>query len=201
MWQLLSRRWQVLILVGLTAILLLGIQGASEFWTGTRPSLLKLVSLSAMVIGTVLVAIANFIWRWLWQQLPFLNRIFFPDLNGIWEGTLKSTWIDPQTGQSPAPIPTKITIKQSILTISIKQKTAESTSWSNLVIPEAHPEADRYRLWYSYSNQPKREVSHRSEQHDGIAWLEISLDEKADDLEGQYFTSRRTSGDITVRRV
>lgn len=201
MWSLLSRRSQMLILVGLTAILLLGLQGLSEWWTGEQPSLLKFVSLAATVIGTVLLAVANWIWRGVWRRLPILNRVFFPDLNGVWEGTLQTTWVDPETKATPGPIPTRITIRQGIVAISIRQKTAESTSYSGTVVPEAQPEADRYRLWYSYSNQPRREVSHRSEQHEGAAWLELSLGEDPEELTGQYFTSRKTSGDLMVRRV
>lgn len=201
MWALISRRWQVMILVGLTALLLLGLQAASEWWTGTRPSLLKFVSLVASIIGSVLVVIANLIWRRIWRILPILNRVFFPDLNGKWEGTLQTTWIDPDTNQVPPPIATKVTIRQGILSIAVKQRTDESDSWATRVIAEADADADRYRLWYSYSNKPRAAVSHRSCDHDGIAWLEVSLSDDPDELRGQYFTSRRTSGDILLRRV
>lgn len=201
MWALISRRWQVIILVGFTALLLLGLQAASEWWTGTQPSLLKFVSLVASIIGSGLVVIANLIWRRIWRALPILNRVFFPDLNGKWEGSLQTTWVDPATSQVPPPIATKITIRQGIMSISVKQRTDESDSWATRVIAEADPEADRYRLWYSYSNKPKAAVSHRSCDHDGIAWLEVSLGDDPDELRGQYFTSRRTSGDILLRRV
>lgn len=201
MWALISRRWQVMILVGLTALLLLGIQAASEWWTGTRPSLLKSVSLVSSIIGSLLVVGANLIWRRVWRVLPVLNRVFFPDLNGKWEGTLQTTWVDPDTSQVPPPIATKVTIRQGILSISVKQRTEESDSWATRVIAEANSDADRYRLWYSYSNKPKAAVSHRSCDHDGVAWLEVSLGDDPDELRGQYFTSRRTSGDILLRRV
>jgi hypothetical protein len=159
------------------------------------------VSFVATVIGSIIVIAANWAWRWVWQKFPALNRVFFPDLNGVWEGVLVSTWVDPKTGQTPAPIPAEVLIRQSVLSISIKQKTGESVSWSTRVIPEAEPEADRYRFWYSYSNKPKAAVSHRSCSHDGVAWLEIALTEDPDELQGQYYTSRRTSGDIVLRRT
>lgn len=201
MWALISRRWQVMILVGLTALLLLGLQAASEWWTGNRPSLLKSVSLVASIIGSVLVVMANLIWRGIWRAVPILNRVFFPDLNGKWEGSLQTTWVDPVTNQVPPPIATKVTIRQGILSITVKQRTDESDSWATRVIAEADADADRYRLWYSYSNKPKAAVSHRSCDHDGIAWLEVSLSDDPNELRGQYFTSRRTSGDILLRRV
>nr|WP_314469811.1 hypothetical protein [uncultured Sphingomonas sp.] len=201
MWALISRRTQVMVLVGLTAFLLLGVQATIELWTGTQPSLFKVVSLVATIVGTVLVIVANWVWRWVWAALPFLNRTFFPDLNGEWEGLLITTWIDPATGQVPPPIMTNVTIRQGILSISVRQKTKESTSWSTRVIAEADVDADTYRIWYSYSNKPKASVSHRSCDHDGVAWLEVSLGDNPEELHGQYFTSRRTSGDIELRRV
>lgn len=126
MWALISRRWQVMILVGITALLLLGLQAASEWWTGTSLSLLKFVSLVASIIGSVLALFVNLIWRRIWQALPILNRVFFPDLNGKWEGSLQTTWVDPTTNEVPAPIATRVTIRQGILSISVKQRTEES---------------------------------------------------------------------------
>lgn len=201
MWALLSRRWQLSIIVATTALLLLAYQGASEWWTGQTPSLSKAISLIATLIGTVLVAVANWTWRGIWRRLPLLNKVFFPDLNGVWEGTLQTTWVDPVTGTVPGPIHSRVTVRQGVLKFSICQRTAESDSWSTMVLPEAEPEADRYRLWYAYSNKPKATVAHRSSNHDGVAWLELSLDDDPDELRGQYYTNRRTTGDITLRRV
>lgn len=201
MWALLSRRWQLSIIVALTALLLLAYQGASEWWTGQTPSLFKTVSLIATLIGTVLVAAANWTWRGVWRRLPVLNKVFFPDLNGVWEGTLQTTWVDPATGTAPAPIHSRVIIRQGVLQFSISQRTAESDSWSTMVLPEAEPEADRYRLWYAYSNKPKAAVAHRSSKYDGVAWLELALDNDPDELRGQYYTDRRTTGDIKLRRA
>lgn len=200
MWGVLNRRTQVLILVALTACLLLGIQAAEQWWTGERPPLLKAVSFVATIVGSVMIFVANKTWRWAWRKAPFLNQAVFPDLNGKWTGTFQTTWVDPDTGTVSGPIDTEITIRQGILAISVRQRTGESNSWSNRVLLEADPEADRYRIWYSYTNKPKAAVSHRSSDHDGIAWLEVNLDEDANELSGQYFTSRRTSGDIKVTR-
>lgn len=201
MWQLLARKTQVYLLVALTVALILGIQAAFELWDGTRPNLLKMISLVAFLIATVVVLGANKIWRWIWRKLPFLSGTFFPDLNGTWEGHLVSTWIDPDTKKPLPPIPTKITIRQTLFDISIKQKTNESTSHSHRVIAEADPDADRYRLWYDYDNQPQAAFHFRSNQHQGVAWLEISLTETPDELAGQYYTNRKTSGDINVKRT
>jgi hypothetical protein len=44
-------------------------------------------------------------------------------------------------------------------------------------------------------------VAHRSNRHDGIAWLEMDYERHPDRLVGQYFTDRRTTGDIELTRT
>ena len=201
MWSLITRKSQVLILVAITAILLFGLQAASEWWTGASPSLFKFVSLVATIIGTIFVIAANSIWRWIWKKFPILNKLLFPDLNGQWEGELQTTWVDPVSKNVPGPISTTVTIRQSFFTIHVRQRTKESPSGSTRVFPEADSDADIYRLWYAYSNKPIAAVAERSSNHDGVAWLEVSLDDNPDELCGQYYTSRRTTGDLVLRRV
>lgn len=169
MWSLLTRRSQVLILVTITTVCLVGIQAASELWAGVTLSLFKSISIVATAIGSVFVLIANSVWRWIWKKFPILNSTVFPDLNGQWEGSFQSTWLNPVSGHPLGPISSKVTIRQNILSISVKQRTAESTSWSTQLIASANAEADIYRIWYSYSNKVAAAISHRSCDHDGVA--------------------------------
>jgi hypothetical protein len=199
MWALISRSKQLLIVVALTVLTILGLQGAQQWWSGTTPPLYKAISTIAFVVGTVAASIANWSWRWLWRQLPILNKAFFPDLNGTWVGTLETTWKD-ANGVRPGPIASEITIHQSLFAISVTQRTGESVSHSTRVIAEAEPDADRYRLWYSYSNRPRATLQDRSAPHEGVAWLEVSLSDQPNQLVGQYYTGRGTRGDISVRR-
>jgi hypothetical protein len=80
-------------------------------------------------------------------------------------------------------------------------RTTESSSHSTRTLPEADREAQRFRVWYSYENRPDAAYSHRSSRHDGVAWLEMDYERDPNRLAGQYFTERKTSGDIDVRRV
>lgn len=133
--------------------------------------------------------------------MPFLQKQVFPDLNGIWKGTLVSTWIDPGTGQPKPPIPTEITIRQKLFgTTTVTLKTGESRSYSTRAFFEAFRETRRYRIWYSYNNEPLAHVRDRSAQHDGVAYLELHYDEDKNRLVGTYYTARKTTGDIDVRR-
>lgn len=201
MWQLLARKTQVYVIVAITVVIIFGLQAAFEWWDGSRPNLFKFLTLIVFVIGTGLTFVANRVWRWIWRKLPFLNTAFFPDLNGVWVGEVHSNWVDPKTGQKVTPIPTQFTIRQTLFDISIKQKTGESKSYSHRVIAEADTNADRYRLWYDYDNQPEAAFHFKSTQHQGFAWLEINLADEPSVLVGQYYTNRSTSGDMKLRRM
>jgi SMODS-associating 2TM, beta-strand rich effector domain len=201
MWGLLSRRTQVLVIAGLAIVLAWGIEGAAALSTGNLPSPLKLIALVVTIISTGIVAIASAVWRKVWNWSPIIGRKLFPDLTGTWAGELVSTWKNPATGQGVAPIPVTIWIRQGLFSTSIKLRSGESTSYSTRCLLEADPEAGRFRFWYSYDNDPRAEYRHRSARHEGVAWLELDIDTDPERLVGCYYTDRRTSGDIEVRRL
>jgi SMODS-associating 2TM, beta-strand rich effector domain len=84
--------------------------------------------------------------------------------------------------------------------MSIKLRTGESSSYSTRYVLEADHDAGRFRIWYSYDNQPRAEVSHRSAR-EGVGWLETDIDADPNRLAGQYYSSRRTTGDMIFSRV
>ena len=104
------------------------------------------------------------------------------------------------TGEGVPPIPVTIWIRQGIFSTSIKLRTGESTSYSTRCLLEADQDAGRFRFWYSYDNSPRAEYRHRSARHEGVAWLEVDADTDPERLIGCYYTDRKTSGDIDVRR-
>jgi SMODS-associating 2TM, beta-strand rich effector domain len=201
MWALIPRKTQVLILAGLAIVLAWGIEGAAGLVTSQPPSELKLISLIASVISVVGGGIASASWRWVWRRFPVIGRKTFPDLSGTWEGTLVSTWKDPATGKGVPPIPVTIWIRQGLFSTSIKLGTGESTSFSTRCLLEADRESGRFRFWYSYDNTPRAAYRHRSARHEGVAWLELDIGTDPSRLIGCYYTDRKTSGDIDVRRT
>jgi hypothetical protein len=200
-WGLLSRRTQVLVIAGLANILAWGIDGAVALLTGNPPSALKLIALVVTIISTGVVAIASAVWRRFWNWFPVIGRKLFPDLTGTWVGELVSTRKNPATGQGVAPIPVTIWIRQGLFSTSIKLRSGESKSYSTRCLLEADHEAGRFRFWYSYDNNPRAQYRHRSARHEGVAWLELDIDTDPERLVGFYYTDRKTSGDIDVRRL
>jgi hypothetical protein len=201
MWHLLPWRQQVYVITVLAIVLAWAFDAAVEWLQGERAPLLKFISFFAIVITIGAAGLASATWRWVWRRFPIVERKTFPDLTGTWEGTLVSTWIDPSTGKLLPPIPADLWIRQGLFSMSVKLRTEESTSYSTRYVLEAYPEAGRFRVWYSYANHPKAEVAFRSARHEGVGWLEMDIDSEPDRLAGQYYSDRRTSGDMTFRRV
>jgi hypothetical protein len=201
MWALLPRKTQGLVVVALSIILGWGIEAAVGLITKNPPSELKLISLIASIISVAFVGIAGATWRWIWRRFPIIGRKTFPDLSGTWQGQLVSTWKDPATEQGVPPVSVTFWIRQGIFSTSIKLRTGESTSYSTRCLLEADQDAGRFRVWYSYDNTPQAQYRYRSARHEGVAWLELDVDEDPDRLIGYYYTDRKTSGDIDVCRI
>ena len=200
MWGLLTRRTQALI-VGVSAILVAAAcEGAWEWWSGASTGPLRWASMSVTIVVSVLGGAASMLWRRIWRWFPVLETKIFPDLNGTWAGTLVSTWADPKTKQSQSPINATIYIRQSLFSTSVQLRTPESRSWSTRCLLEADREGQIARVWYSYDNRPKAQVLHQSPRHEGVAWLEMDLSADPNRLVGQYYTHRRTTGDMDFHR-
>ena len=102
--------------------------------------------------------------------------------------------------QALPPISAEITIRQRLFASSVSLKTGESESHSTRCVLERLPEIGRFRIWYSYNNDPLAQVRHRSSPHEGVAFLEYDPDAETKKLVGRYYTARKTTGDIEVFR-
>ena len=205
MWSLLPRRLQLLCVVVPTIVIVWAAEAVVSMAGGAETNPLKHASLVVLIIGGVLTPLANMFWRKLWRWFPAIGRATFPDLNGTWDGDLVTTWKDPDTGAgagaTPPPILATVSIRQTLFSTAVSLRTGESHSHSTRCQLEADHGAQIYRVWYSYDNRPRAEVSHRSARHEGVAWLELDLSEDQDRLVGQYFTDRHTTGDMNLRRT
>lgn len=136
------------------------------------------------------------LWAW---RLPIFQcwLVPFPDLQGTWVGTLQSTWPDPTTAQVKRPVPIIMVIKQSFSSISCVMYSQESTSFSSAAQIIGDEDGLPLRLSFNYSNRPKASVREHSEMHDGAAILRI-VKQPERVLEGEYWTDRKTTGDLQV---
>jgi len=135
---------------------------------------------------------------WAWKFPMFQGWLVpYPNLQGTWTGIVESTWLDPASGQPKPPIPIVFVIKQSFYSVSCVMVSEESPSYSNTAQISTEEASGILQLSYNYTNRPKATIRDRSEIHDGAAILRVILKPKRM-LEGDYWTSRKTTGDIRL---
>jgi len=152
-------------------------------------------------VVTIYVLLTLLFTKWAWR-LPIFSGwlVPLPDLQGTWKGTLQSTWIDPKTNQKIPPKDITLVIRQTFSNISCIMYTDESDSFSNTAQINEDDESGIFRLSYNYTNRPKANIRDRSAIHDGAAILKVIMGTEKK-LEGEYWTSRKTTGDISVKFV
>ena len=120
--------------------------------------------------------------KWLWRINPFDKT---PKLYKQYTGTLKSNYDNIEYSA-------KLNIKQSMLSVHVTLITGESSS--NSITASIDSIFGEDQLIYCYLNTPKSEFRNRSEIHYGTAIFSLT-----DPLHitGQYYTDRKTSGDMS----
>lgn len=137
--------------------------------------------------------------RWVWRLPGICTLHGRPVLHGTWHGELVSDWVDPQTQQRMNPDRNVfLVVRQRFWHISVRFVTKESSSESFLANFKAHGDGV-HQLVYVYANTPHAEVRLRSEIHYGAVVLDAPRDRSAD-IEGSYFTDRKTRGDMRFTR-
>ena len=178
----------------LYAIAVLMVLGLVQPQDGLMNQILLAVRM-ATAFNLLLVFVVLVAWRKIWEIFPILNNAFFPDLNGDWNVTIDWLWSG-KSGQKNG----KAKIRQNLTKISIELFTDESESESLSVKPNRDPESGRPHVFYFYRNIPTHiQARKNSERHEGTAILRVKPD-NIDILEGNYFTSRHTSGRMTLYR-
>lgn len=155
------------------------------------PSLLSLVG-----AGTVFVVLYWFLDRFAWRWSLFKAFLKVPDLSGEWSCDGETLNVD---GSVAYQWKATIAIVQSWDRIRVRLQTSQSASNSTSAALICD-EADGYRLFYSYKNDPKiGEVELNS--HRGSAEIIFAKDLKTGS--GEYFNGygRYTFGRMEVRRV
>ena len=76
-----------------------------------------------IVVGILLVLLAGFdlvLWRVSLLQGWFVKR---PVIHGTWRATIRSNWIDPETGDRVGPIAGYMAIRQTFSSLSLRRMT------------------------------------------------------------------------------
>ena len=164
-------------------------------------------------------------WRFFWRLIPALNKIVFPDLNGVWIGSTNSNWPTIQkmleAAQAYRPInlaeleaikpredAIAVEIRASLFSLKIFVAASATYGQSHSLIahPRRDPDSEKLFVTNVYrqsvpNHQPTDEASHL-----GAADLQISSDDHTS-IEGEYWTRRKwqlglnTAGRIKLKRI
>ncbi len=143
---------------------------------------------------TIVATICSLFISWAWKLRVFRGWLVpFPCLSGRWIGEIKAVYNGKQMT-----IPTEANINHTFFNIQIKIRTGESSSISTCGGFDIDKDRGLNNLIYTYQNTPKVAVREHSEIHFGTARVEINDD--ATRLDGEYWTSRKTIGDIVFTK-
>ena len=146
-----------------------------------------------IVIGAISVGLIAFD-RYGWSLPPISRLISRPDLRGTWMGTLDSDHI-----RAREPIETVLVVHQTFSDLKLRLITAESKSMTTTASIVVEPDK-RVSVVNVYRNDPRLELQARSRPHRGT--LEVMVEgPEADRLTGEYWTDRKTTGRVELRRV
>jgi uncharacterized protein YdeI (BOF family) len=162
-----------------------------------EPTLWEFIKILPIVLTFVMILVGLFI-KWGWR-IKYVQGwlVLIPNLNGTWGGDIQTNWENPETDETPGPIPVILSIKQSLVHISCVMRTAEMTSYSFAEEFKLDKGRQVKQLVYTYSSKPLNSVADRSAQHDGSMIFDI-IGNPVEKLKGQYWTARKTTGEITL---
>lgn len=169
-------------------------------------------------------------WRWVWRRAPFLNRVVFPDLNGIWDVEMQSNWpihkqvIDAAAGrggqldvlQCPEsdlaalqPVMLEAEIDQSWFKIEIVMRNPANNTpidRSDVISAEPFPADGLKPSGLLYFFKQRNQTQNLADDAEFYGAARVEYDLKSDMLKGCFWTARmwgramNTAGLITFRR-
>ncbi|HER24280.1 MAG TPA: hypothetical protein ENO17_04430, partial [Candidatus Atribacteria bacterium] len=183
------------IFLGISAVIWFGIASLKNVDLSNFIEYLKILP---QVVSIDLVIYAFFV-NWGWKLKIFRGWLVpFPNLNGTWEGFIDSDWIDTKTNKKNDPISVILTIKQKFSKIDCVMKTTEMVSQSYVEDFKINKDKQIQQLVYCYISKPKLSLSNRSSVHEGAIVFEI-IGNPASKLKGEYWTTRKTTGEIILK--
>lgn len=136
---------------------------------------------------TITIILLGIYEKWIWKFDPFEKK---PRLMGKYSGDIKYNYSGEFKKKK-----IQVTIKQSLLSVDIKITTNEihsRTITSKLIF-----ENDEYVLYYIYITNPQSKYSKENPMQYGTCRLIINNE---NELQGTYWTNRKTIGDIRLKK-
>jgi hypothetical protein len=150
---------------------------------------------ASLSFGLIFGALWLLFEKFIWKVLTKLDLIV--DLNGTWEGTGTSSFIDPKTNDNVR-YPISVSIKQTFSKLEVSLSTGKSSSKSTMAALFMNHTSPR--ITYSYENKPSFNADSDMNPHSGLQELFINENK----MEGEYFSGRhriRTGALSLVKRT
>lgn len=180
------RVWSLIAIAGAIWLAL----AAASIVTGDTDGLSFIVDLLPLIL-VLAYAFERRGWRAQWLHPRWVST---PVVIGTWRGTLT------HCGDEDAPIEKVVylTVRQTLTTASIRLLSDESTS-EQVAGGPAKTESGYPAIAYTYRNKPRIGLRHATSNiHYGGALVEI-VGEPATGLAGDYWTERKTKGELSFR--
>lgn len=166
----------------------LWILGVELSWDYAKP-----YSLTLAVLTSALWLFDRLLWK-TWPISLFCKR---PNLNGTWQATLRSTYVDPSTGNHAPEIKGFAAIRQTFSSFSLRLMTEQAESFLIVGSLDVQDDGTSY-LHGVYQSDPNILLrSNVSEIHYGSFRYRI-LGNPPAELNGHYWTDRNTNGSIRL---
>jgi hypothetical protein len=123
-------------------------------------------------------------------------KFFVPVVRGTWWGELRSSYADPATGRTLAPIPVALVIRQRGEKLEVCLHSRESSSVTITASLIAAPDGRR-AVAGLYRNEPRLPRQDTSRIHHGAIKLQLIVGATRR-LHGTYWTDRGTSGELEL---
>ncbi len=183
----------IVFVTGLTWAAITCVKGFPTDWFGALSPFASAITAAAAAA----VAYEHLLWRsrplWMWLN----DR---PDLRGVWEVSIASTYLDPETNKQIKPVRGFMCVRQTAHRLSMTLYTPESVSFT--VAHSVRHVDGLYEVAIIYRNEPDLALQDaKSRPHFG-SFVVRSSGHYPRSLSGPYWTDRKTNGTITfVRRV
>jgi len=141
------------------------------------------------ILQLILYLCVYFLWEKLWEYIPSLNTLIFPNLNGSWDMRISYLKDD----KTLVTIRSRAVIKQNLLDISIETESDDSHSITIVAIPKKEPGSQTPGIYYTYRVIPDASKYDDRPSYLGSAHLRYTTTGFTI-LKGNYYTDRKTKG-------
>lgn len=148
-------------------------------------------------------ALGKWRWAWSWPCRRLGLRLWYPDLNGVWEGELKSTFRAPSRDGSVV-IRMRIEQRWSGVTVSTVGRGPRGSS-SDTVLAAPRREDERFVLWQVFRGESLDRLPTDEQVFYGTSRL--TYDPVTQTIRGAHWTNRaaqhqlNTAGSFELRRI